>query len=247
MRHPMFEDFLSVVNLFSAKKFETDGSPRLLCFPLAGFAVGCTVMIGAWTVRTLTGSLPGSLLAALVLPLLLEMAADWRGLRALTSFLVMRSSGVAPSIALLTERKTAKRLTPVFLLVSLYLFRVLAFAVVTWREQTFRFVFVFTGAYLIRGLLLTSPGEESEAVLETSPQTVRQAVLLSGILCGGIALLSLTVSALASLLLTGLGTWIFFVLFRRGMSHRIDRPNLRVLDIYGYSAETLLLALSLIG
>ena len=73
----------------------------------------------AWTFTVLFGHLTAALLAAILFPLLYELATNWSGLKNLTSYLAMRADNIPAFPALTKKLEPEKKLTPIFLFVSL--------------------------------------------------------------------------------------------------------------------------------
>ena len=241
----MNRDFLcelaATANIFFSRKFQAEeAEPAAELFPVIGILTAFLFALAAWTFVILFGPLTASLLAAILFPLLYELATNWSGLKNLTSCLAMRIDRIPAYPALTKKLEPEKKLTPVFLFVSLYLLRMLAFGTIVWREP-FVFLFVFPGAYLIRAELAAYAVEGEEPLLEIPeekrllPYVITFAAFLAA------AVLSFRLKVIAGGILSALAVLLILRVQERSIRNHTGRAGLRQIHIYGCTAELLLL------
>lgn len=241
MNRELLCELAATANIFFFRKFDAEeAEPTAVLFPVIGIITGFFFTLTAWTFTVLFGHLTAALLAAILFPLLYELATDWNGLKNLTSYLAMRADNLPAAHALTKKLEPEKKLTPIFLLVSLYLLRMLAFGMIASHAPAV-FLFVFTGAYQIRSELAAYASEEEEPLLEIPeekrflPRIITAAAFLLT------AFLSFSLKAIAAGILSAVVLLLILRLQERSIQTHTGRIGLRQLHIYGSSAELILL------
>lgn len=234
-------ELAATANLFFTKKFNAeDAMPSAALFPAVGIITGFLFALAAWTASILFGHLTAALLSAILFPLLYELATDWRGLKNLTSYLAMRAAGIPAAAALAKKLEPEKKITPVFLFISLYLLRMLAFGAIAYHGSA-AFLFAFTGAYFIRAELAAYSDDGEEPLLEIPDDRRFLPRLIAGAAFLLTALLSFSLKNIAAGILTALVTLLILYVQQRRIQFHTGRAGLRQLHIYGYTAEIILL------
>ncbi len=241
----MNRDFLcelaATANVFLFRKFDAEeAEPAAALFPLLGIIAGFLFTLAAWTATVLFGHLTAALLAAILFPLLYEIATNWSGLRNLTSFLAMRAGNLPIALALTKQAEPERKLTPVFVFVSLYLLRMTAFGMIAFHRPAV-FLYVFPGAYFIRAEL-TGYGADGEIPLLEIPEEKRLLpAALTGAAFAVTALLSFHLATIAAGILTAFAAFLILRVQQRSIRLHTGRATLRQIHIYGAAAELLLL------
>ncbi len=241
MNRELWNEFAATLNVFLVRKLNAgNAEPQAVLFPLAGALTGFLCTLAAAVAVLFFGRL-----AAIVLPLLLELLTDWHGLKNLSSYLTLRFRNTQIADAFSRKPEFRKEMTPVFLFVSLYLLRALSFGFITFRSPLV-FVFVFTGAYLVRTGLAVCADSASYPLLELPEEKRRVPDLtaLTVFALAGIFSFHLRLLAAAAVL------FLLSLLIRRIQTDTIlrhaGRTPLRLFEIYGCAAETLLLLAGII-
>ncbi len=238
--------FAAVWNVFFSLKLQSeDTEPQAELFPLIGAAVGLISAFAAGFARLFFGWLAAALLLSLVLTLALELATNWRGLKTLSAYLTLRvqNTGMAEAFAQKLEWK--REITPFFILASLYLIRALAIGFITAGSPLI-LLFVFTCAYLVRMELVTCAADGFDPLLPAQEENPNQPFILTAATLLLIGLLSFHLKCFAAA--------VVLLLLAKGIAHLqknnilrcTGRPTVRMFDLYGYSAETLLLLAGMI-
>lgn len=241
MTRELWNEFAATLNVFLVRKLDADNAePQAVLFPPAGAFIGLLCTLAAAFAILFFGRLAAAILAAIVLPLLLELLTDWHGLKNLSSYLTLRFRSTRIADAFSRKPEFRNEMTPVFLFVSLYLLRALSFGFITCRSPLV-FLFVFTGAYLVRTGLAVCADSNSYPLLElpAEKQKVPDLTALAVFALAGIFSFHLRLLAAATVL------FLLSLLIRRIQTNTIlrhaGRTSLRMFEIYGYAAETLLL------
>ena len=243
MNRELWNEFAATLNVFLVRKLNAgNAEPQAVLFPLAGALTGFLCTLAAAVAVLFFGRLAAAILAAIVLPLLLELLTDWHGLKNLSSYLTLRFRNTQIADAFSRKPEFRKEMTPV---VSLYLLRALSFGFITFRSPLV-FVFVFTGAYLVRTGLAVCADSASYPLLELPEEKRRVPDLtaLTVFALAGIFSFHLRLLAAAAVL------FLLSLLIRRIQTDTIlrhaGRTPLRLFEIYGCAAETLLLLAGII-
>ena len=246
MNRELWNEFAATLNVFLVRKLNAgNAEPQAVLVPLAGALTGFLCTLAAAVAVLFFGRLAAAILAAIVLPLLLELLTDWHGLKNLSSYLTLRFRNTQIADAFSRKPEFRKEMTPVFLFVSLYLLRALSFGFITFRSPLV-FVFVFTGAYLVRTGLAVCADSASYPLLELPEEKRRVPDLtaLTVFALAGIFSFHLRLLAAAAVL------FLLSLLIRRIQTDTIlrhaGRTPLRLFEIYGCAAETLLLLVGII-
>ena len=242
MNRELWNEFAATLNVFLVRKLNAgNAEPQAVLFPLAGALTGFLCTLAAAVAVLFFGRLAAAILAAIVLPLLLELLTDWHGLKNLSSYLTLRFRNTQIADAFSRKPEFRKEMTPVFLFVSLYLLRALSFGFITFRSPLI-FVFVFTGAYLVRTGLAVCADSASYPLLELPEEKRKVPDLVFAL--AGIFSFHLRLLAAAAVL------FLLSLLIRRIQTDTIlrhaGRTPLRLFEIYGCAAETLLLLAGII-
>lgn len=241
----MNRDFLSelaaTANLFFFRKVHAeDAEPAAELFPVIGIIIGFLFALAAWTAAILFGTLTAALFAAILFPLLYELATEWSGLKNLTSYLAMRIGNIPSFPALTKKQEPEKKLTPIFLFVSLYLLRMLAFGTIACYRPA-AFLFTFAGAYLIRGELAAYAADGEEPLLEIPEEKRFLPYIITAAAFLLTACLSFSLKAIAAGILSAFAVLLILRAQERSIQTHTGRAGLRQIHIYGYSAELILL------
>lgn len=241
MTRDFFAELAATANVFFHRKFNgEDAEPSAVLFPVIGILIGFLYALAAWTATVLFGALTAALLTAILFPLLYELATNWSGLKNLTSYLAMRADNIPAFPALTKKLEPEKKLTPIFLFVSLYLLRMLAFGMIAGHRPGV-FLFVFTGAYLIRAELAAYAVEGEEPLLEIPDDKRFQPRIITAAVFLLTALLSFSLRTIAAGILSLLVLLLVLWIQERSIQTHTGRAGVRQLHIYGYSAELFLL------
>ncbi|MBO4490481.1 MAG: hypothetical protein J5944_03865 [Lentisphaeria bacterium] len=218
--------------------------------PLAGAAAGLLI----WIVLVLAGRIAGhtaaALLAAAVIPPVLEYASGERGIRALFAFLRMREQGYSPMEILASgldgEDEPGPLILPekVLLPAVLLLFRSCLYAVICLRSGGLWFLFTWTGVFLLFAELSLLPDRSTGRI----PFPIRENGRNLHIFCAaGVFLIAGL--AVRDLLGAGIGFFAAWGLahgaavLQRRTGGRTDRA---LTALYGLGAEILLLFLGIL-
>lgn len=238
--------FAAVWNVFFSLKLQSeDAEPQAELFPLVGAAVGLISALAAGFARLFFGWPAAALLMALAQTLALELATGWRGLKTLSAYLTLRVQNIGIAEAFTRKLEWKKEMTPFFILATLYLIRALAIGFITAGSPLI-LLFVFTCAYLVRMELVTCAADGLDPLLSAPGENPNQpfiltaaALLLAGLLSFHLACFAAAVILL--LLAKGIAR-----LQKNSILRFTGRPTVRMFDLYGYSAETLLLLAGMI-
>ena len=82
MNRELWNEFAATLNVFLVRKLNAgNAEPQAVLFPLAGALTGFLCTLAAAVAVLFFGRLAAAILAAIVLPLLLELLTDWHGLK----------------------------------------------------------------------------------------------------------------------------------------------------------------------
>jgi len=248
MTTPEFlQNLAATWNLFFVRKFPAeDAVPSAALFVLPGLIVGFFFALCAWTACILFGALAAGIAAAILYPLLYELLTNWTGLKNLTSFLELRLGNCSPLEALTAKAEPGHRITPVFVMGSLYLLRALAFGMIA-SHAPLLFLLIFTGAYLIRGELVSCSDGETEPLLELSGKEKFFPYLLTGAVFVVLPVLSFHLRNIAGAILIAAAVLAVRFYQVREIRRHTGRAVLRQIHIYGYGAELILLYTGMIA
>ena len=234
--------FAAVWNVFFSLKLQSeDAEPQAELFPLIGAAVGLISALAAGFAQLFFGWLAAALLMSLVLTLALELATNWRGLKTLSAYLTLRVQNTGMAEAFAQKRE----ITPFFILASLYLIRALAIGFITAGSPLI-LLFVFTCAYLVRMELVTCAADGFDPLLPAPEENPNQPFILTAATLLLIGLLSFHLKCFAAAVILLLLAKGIARLQKNSILRFTGRPTVRMFDLYGYSAETLLLLAGMI-
>lgn len=240
------DQFAATWNVFFSLKLQSeDAEPRVELFPLAGAAVGLISALAAGFARLFFGELAAALLMALALTLALELATNWRGLKTLSAYLTLRVQNTGMAEAFTQKLEWKKEMTPFFILASLYLIRATAIGFITAHSPLI-LLFVFTSAYLVRMELVTCAADDFDPLLPAPEENPNQPFILTAATLLLIGLLSFHLKCFAAAVVLLLLAKGIAHLQKNSILHSTGRPTIRMFDLYGYSAETLLLLAGMI-
>ncbi|HBJ95835.1 MAG TPA: hypothetical protein DDZ11_05115 [Lentisphaeria bacterium] len=240
------DQFAATWNVFFSLKLQSeDGEPRAELFPLAGAAVGLISALAAGFARLFFGELAAALLMALALTLALELATNWRGLKTLSAYLTLRVQNTGMAEAFTQKLEWKKEMTPFFILASLYLIRATAIGFIT-AHSPLTLLFIFTCAYLVRMELVTCAADDFDPLLPAPEENPNQPFILTAATLLLIGLLSFHLKCFAAAVVLLLLAKGIAHLQKNSILHSTGRPTIRMFDLYGYSAETLLLLAGMI-
>ena len=240
------DQFAATWNVFFSLKLQSeDAEPRAELFPLAGAAVGLISALAAGFARLFFGELAAALLMALALTLALELATNWRGLKTLSAYLTLRVQNTGMAEAFTQKLEWKKEMTPFFILASLYLIRATAIGFIT-AHSPLTLLFIFTCAYLVRMELVTCAADDFDPLLPAPEENPNQPFILTAATLLLIGLLSFHLKCFAAAVVLLLLAKGIAHLQKNSILHSTGRPTIRMFDLYGYSAETLLLLAGMI-
>lgn len=246
MNREMWKETAASFNVFFIRKLNAGSAePQAALFPLVGAFAGLACSLAAGFAGLFFGRIAAAILAAIALTLVFELMTDWRGLKSLSAYLTLRFRNTRIAEAFSRKPEFRKEMTPIFLFVSLYLLRALAFGFITYRSPSV-FLLVFTGAYLVRTGLATCSADGVEPLLDLPEEKQNIPNLIAAVVFMAVGVFSLHLHLLAAAVVLIL----LALLIRRIQENTIlryaGRTSLRLFDIYGYSAETLLLLAGII-
>ena len=240
------DQFAATWNVFFSLKLQSeDAEPRAELFPLAGAAVGLISALAAGFARLFFGELAAALLMALALTLALELATNWRGLKTLSAYLTLRVQNTGMAEAFTQKLEWKKEMTPFFILASLYLIRATAIGFIT-AHSPLTLLFIFTCAYLVRMELVSCAADDFDPLLPAPEENPNQPFILTAATLLLIGLLSFHLKCFAAAVVLLLLAKGIAHLQKNSILHSTGRPTIRMFDLYGYSAETLLLLAGMI-
>lgn len=241
MTRDFWNDAAATFNIFFNRK-QNSGSaePQAALFPLVGAAAGGICTLTGLVAGILFGREAAGLFAAIVLPLGCELMTEWRGLRSLSVYLTLRFRRGEMAEAVSRDLEFRREMTPIFLFVSLYLLRALAFGMISFRSPSI-FLPVFTGAYLVRSGLADCAAEDFEPLLGIPEEKKRIPYGIAGAVVLLTGILSLHLQVLAGGFVLLLAAELILRIQRHAVIRHAGRPSPRLFEIDGYLAETLLL------
>ena len=131
------------------------------------------------------------------------------------------------------------------LMASLYLIRALAIGFITAGSPLI-LLFVFTCAYLVRMELVTCAADGLDPLLPAPEENPNQPFILTAATLQLIGLLSFHLKCFAAAVILLLLAKGIARLQKNSILRFTGRPTVRMFDLYGYSAETLLLLAGMI-
>ncbi len=246
MNREIWQETAATFNVFFTRKLDAgEAEPQAALFPLVGALTGLAASLTAGFAGLFFGRLAAAILAAIALTLIFELMTDWQGLKNLSAYLTLRFRNTSIAEAFFKKTEFQKEMTPIFIFISIYLLRALAFGFITYRSPSV-FLLVFTGAYLVRTALVSCAEEDAEPLLELPEEKKNTAYLITI----AVFILIGVFSFHAKLLAAAVVLIIFALFIRRIQVNTIlryaERSTLRIFEVYGYSAETLLLLAGII-
>ena len=228
-------------NLFSGRKLPAGNADAVAGYMiLPGILIGIPAAFAAWCGTILFGKTAAGIAAAILFTLIYELLSGWNGLRNTTAFHSFQLDGIGNPFGAESQRIEIKGITPLFILLSLYLLRALAIGA-TAASAPGLFILVFTASFLIRFELTTLSNEMHEPLLEATSSermfTYRLAVLVFILE----PILSFHLVNFARSFLIALAMLLICILQKRKIGRGSDKISYRRLSVYSYTAELLLL------
>ena len=205
------------------------------CAPAAGLLPGLLMSVMGAAFVLIMGRIGGGIMAALILPLFLEMLTGWRGITVSVAWIEQLVSGKQNAEVKDNRVQMQKQI----LFASIYLFRMVAFGLLAASGNAVWIIYVLGGAYLIRGELLKDDEEFEDGFRFSGWIFYLIFALLAGIL-------SFHWNALASLPLAIILTVLFLIGSRRFIEKFFERTEIWTTDLLGYLSENLMLFAGLI-
>ena len=204
----------------------------------AGLFPGLVMSVMGAVFVLFMGKVGGGVIAALGLPLFLEMLTGWRGI-AVTVACIDRFFSGKQSADKQEKPDNTDLMQRQILFASIYLFRMAAFGLLAACGNAVWIVYVLGGAYLIRGELL----KENDDLPEESRFGGWIFYIIFAAICG---LLSFHWSALAALPIAFILTALLLIGSRRFIEKFFGRTEFWMTDLLGYFSENLMLFIGLI-
>ena len=205
------------------------------CASAAGLLPGVLMAVIGAAFVFIMGRIGGGIMAALILPLFLEMLTGWRGITVTVAWIERLVSGKQKS----EGRDNTDQMQRQVLFASIYLFRMVAFGLLAAGGNAVWIVYVLGGSYLIRGELLKDEDEFEEDFRFGGWILYLIFALLAG-------LLAFHWNALASLPLAVVLTVLLLIGSRRFIEKFFERTEFWATDLLGYFSENLMLFAGLI-
>lgn len=207
--------------------------------PAAGLLPGLFFAVVSAAFVFLMGPVAGGILTALFIPLTLELFTGWRGLiisvacfeRIITGNEISNNpleKGIEKTQTELMQRQ--------ILFASFYIFRMAVFGILATSGNAVWFVYVLGGAYLIRGELLKEDEFDTPAYGNW---------VLYGMFSLIVGLLAFHWSALISLPLAFVLTFLCLLGSRRIAENLSDRKEFWIAELLGYLSENIMLIVGL--
>ena len=209
--------------------------------PAAGFLPGLILAIFSGTFVLFTGPVAGGLVAAIVVPLVLEILTGWQGISVtvacLERLISRNKTGTQTGVA--SDGLNMKDLMQrQILFASIYVFRMVVFGVLAASGNSIWFVYVLGGAYLIRGELL-----REDDFTENFRYGNWFFLVIFSLIAG---FLSFHWSAILSLPLALVLTALLLLGCRRLIDKVFGYTEKWIVDLLGYFSENIMLIVGLI-
>ena len=225
-----------------------DGHPALLriMMPLIGLTLGFFAALPLWVLHLLpSGRLAAGIAGLTILPLMLEVMTSWSGLTALSGFFDLRRQGASLEEALSSKPGSINESRSggsMILMLTVYLVRMI-FCGVLGVFAPFWFMTFLIGGWLVRAELTTlnPPGAMGRSWLAVPRGLGKHhwyvaagAMLASGFLYP------------LGCILAYLIAWAFVWLAKNLCLDSISGINRQAMDVFGYSAELILMFLGVL-
>jgi|GEM_PF-2419738 len=225
-----------------------DGHPALLriMMPAIGLLLGFLAALLLWILRVFTErNLPVGIVGMTVIPLMLEIANSWQGLTALANFIDLRRQGSSVDDALSAAPVSindSRSGGSMILLMTLYLIRMI-FCGILAVFVPFWFMVALTGAWLVRSELTTlnRPGDPGHPWLKVPRGLGKHhwyVAAVAMLVCGFLYPFGILSAFLVS--------WAFSWLAKNLCLETVSGINRQLLDLFGYSAELVLMFLGIL-
>ena len=237
----MFSSIIAVFRRFYGRNINNEQNEIPYNFaPAAGLFPGLLVAVIGAAFVFLMGRLGGGIMAALFLPLFLEILTGWRGI-SITVVCIERLIAGREQIGNKKEepRNNTDLMQRQILFATIYLFRMTVFGLLAASGNAVWFVYVLGGSYLIRGEL----SKNGEDVAEGSRFGGWFFYLIFIFFAG---LFAFHWSALASLPLAVVLTILLLIGCARIIEKYFDRTEFWMTDLLGYFSENIMLFVGLI-
>ncbi|MBE6406677.1 MAG: hypothetical protein E7040_11760 [Lentisphaerae bacterium] len=219
-------------------RFDQDGFPYSFS-TVAGLIPGLLIAIVSATFVLFIGPVGGGVMTALFVPLAFEMLTGWRGIALSVACIDRLVSGRNQDLEQNDSQNITTLMQRQILFATFYLFRMAVFGLLAASGNAIWFVYVFGGAYLIRGELL----KEEPEPFERSEHHNWFIYIVFSLIAG---LLAFHWRALASLPLAIILTILLLIASRRFIDRFFGRPEFWMSDFLGYISENIMLIVGLI-
>ena len=242
MNHQNIFNSISAICRFFYKKEVPEDQEELLFWlsPTAGILPGLAAAVFAAVFVFFMGNIAGGVISALVLPLAFEVLTGWRGLNVTVSCFDQMFSGKRFSqISSAGQDNILGQTQSSVLFFSIYLFRMVSFGLFAASGNAVWFIYVFGGAYLIRGELYSEISDEPEESEHWNWLVYVCCILLA-------ALFSFHWSAIFSLPIAVTGSLLLLLGIRKMLDNLPGSSQPWMFEFFGYLAENALFIIGLL-
>lgn len=219
-----------------------DGQGALLVpmLPIVGAVAGLLLYIPLTLICGLGRPAAAGILGATIAPLLVEILTGGKDMRSLSLFFERRRKGMDVEEALTTPGKNISISIHPFLLLTLYVLRMILFGVLAYFHASFWFILVFAGAFYVKAelCLVNIPGEFGRKSLLTVPEGMKKyhtyIFLVISILAGLFVNIPFTVIGFLIALLAAF-------LAKGACLESLSGINKFAVRVFGYASEYVLL------